>query len=289
MRAQIAFSLVLTLAAAACGGSSKPANEHTYKVEGQVIEVSPDHQQATVKHEEIKGFMMAMTMPYKVKDPQVLTGIAPGDLINATLVVDTNGAYFSDVKKVGEAPLEKPAAAPSTSPTSEIKPGAPVPDAVLLDQNGRQKTFSSFKGSPIALTFIYTKCPLPDFCPLMDRNFAAVQQALESRPALKTAHLVTITFDPATDTPAVLKKHAAELKADPARWTFLTGDVQEIDKFASAFGMTISRDPADASTITHNLRTAIVDADGQLVKIYTGNEWKPEQIVADLEAVAGAK
>jgi protein SCO1/2 len=289
MRVQIAFSLILTMTVAACGGS-KSSNEHTYKVEGQVIEVSPDHQQATVKHEEIKGFMMAMTMPYKVKDPQVLTGIGPGDLINATLVVDTNGAYFSDVKKVGEAPLERPAGAPpSTASAPEIKPGQSVPDAVFLDQNGRKKAFSRFKGSPIALTFIYTKCPLPDFCPLMDRNFAAVQQALKSQPALKKAQLVTITFDPATDTPAVLKKHAAELKADPARWTFLTGDVKEIDTFASAFGMTIARDPADTSNITHNLRTAIVDADGKLVKIYTGNEWKPEQIVADLEAVAGAK
>jgi protein SCO1/2 len=290
MRAQIAFSLILAISAAACGGGSTPSNEHTCKVEGQVIEVAPDHQQATVKHEEIKGFMMAMTMPYKVKDPQVLAGIAPGDLINATLVVDTNGAYFSDVKKVGEAPVEKPATAPpSTSAALEVKPGEPVPDAAFLDQNGRKKAFSSFKGSPVALTFIYTKCPLPDFCPLMDRNFAAVQQAIESQPALKKAHLVTVTFDPATDTPAVLKKHAAELKADPARWTFLTGDVQQIDTFASAFGMTISRAPDDPSNVTHNLRTAIVDADGKLVKIYPGNEWKPEQIVADLEAVAAAR
>jgi protein SCO1/2 len=98
-------------------------------------------------------------------------------------------------------------------------------------------------------------------------------------------HLVTISFDPATDTPAVLKKHASELKADPTRWTFLTGDRDQIDSFASRFGMAIARLPSEPSNITHNLRTAIVDADGRLVKVYTGPDWKPEQIVADLRAL----
>jgi protein SCO1/2 len=280
----MAFSLLLPLALAAC--TSKPANEHTYPVQGQVLEISPDHQQATVKHEEIKGFMMAMTMPYKVKDPQVLKGIAPGDLINATLVVDTNGAYFSAVTKVGEAPLEQPAPAPAPAPSgAELKPGDPIPDTEFIDQNGKQKAFSTFKGSPLAVTFIYTKCPLPDFCPLMDRNFAAVQGAIKSDPALKNVQLVTISFDPATDTPAVLRKHAAELKADPKRWTFLTGDRDQIDRFAGRLGMTIARAADDPTNITHNLRTAIVDADGRLVKVYTGPEWKPDQIVADLKAL----
>lgn len=285
MRARIAFSCFVALALAAC---SSPQAPHTYTLQGQVLAVAPDHEQATIKHEEIKGFMAAMTMSYKMKDPQQLSGIAPGDLINATLVVETNGAFVTDVKKVGEAPLEQVATAtPSASSGFELlKPGEPVPDGEFVDQNGKKQKFSAFKGSPLAITFIYTRCPLPDFCPLMDRNFAAVQQALKTEPALKKAHLVTISFDPATDTPAVLKKHAGELKADLARWTFLTGDRDQIDKFASRFGMTITRAPADPSNITHNLRTAIVDADGKLVKVYTGPDWKPEQVVVDLKAVA---
>jgi protein SCO1/2 len=283
MRVQIAFSLLAAVTALACGGS--PSNQKTYAVQGQVLEVSPDHQQATVKSEEIQGFMAAMTMPYKMKDAQVLNGIAPGDLISGTLVVASDGAYISTIKKVGEAPLEKAAPAASSSLSPELKPGEPVPDTVFFDENGKMKAFSTFKGAPLALTFIYTKCPLPDFCPLMDRNFVAVQQALETDPVLKKAHLVTISFDPATDIPAVLKKHAGELKADPARWTFLTGDRDQIDRFGSRFGMAIARAPTDPSNITHNLRTAIVDADGKLVKIYTGNEWKADQVVADLKAL----
>jgi protein SCO1/2 len=285
MRSHIVFSIVAALAVAACGSSPAP---HTYTLQGQVLAVAPDHQQATIKHEEIRGFMAAMTMPYKVKDPQQLNGIAPGDLINATLVVETNNAFVTDVKKVGEAPLEKAATdLPAASSGFELlKVGEPVPDANFVDQTGKKRAFSAFKGSPLALTFMYTKCPIPDFCPLMDRNFAVVQQALETDPALKKAHLVSISFDPVTDTPAVLAKHAGDLKADPARWSFLTGARDDIDQFASRFGMTIARSQTDPVNITHTLRTAIVDADGKLVKVYTGPDWKPDQVVADLKAVA---
>ncbi len=160
--------------------------------------------------------MAAMTMAYKMKDPQQLNGIVPGDLISATLVVETNGAFVTDVKKVGQAPLEQAAAVtPSASSGFELlKAGDPVPDATFVDQDGKKRPFAAFKGSPLAITFMYTKCPLPDFCPLMDRNFAAVQQTLKTDPALTKVHLVSISFDPMSDTPAVLKKHASDLKAD---------------------------------------------------------------------------
>lgn len=230
--------------------------------------------------------MGAMTMSYKMKDAQQLKDIVPGDLINATLVVETNGAFVTDVKKVGQAPLEKPIIdTPASSGFELLKAGDPVPDANFVDQNGKKRQFSTFKGSPLAITFMYTKCPLPDFCPLMDRNFASVQQTLGTDPTLKKVHLVSISFDPVTDTPAVLKQHASELKADPARWTFLTGDRDEIDQFASRFGMTISRSQTDPVNITHTLRTAIVDADGRLVKVYTGPDWQPGQVIADLKAL----
>jgi protein SCO1 len=286
MRAQIACSLFAVLTLAACSRTPAPA-QRTYTLQGQVLAIAPDRKEATIKNDEIKGFMMAMTMSYTMKDSQQLNGIAPGDLIKAKLVVEENGAVVSDVKKVGSVPLEQaPAATPSPASGSELlTPGELVPDGEFVDQNGKKRKFSSFKGSPLAVTFMYTSCPQPEFCPLMDRNFAAVQQTLKSEPALKNAHLVSISFDPANDTPAVLKKHASDLRADLTRWTFLTGDQKQIDTFASHFGMMITRAPADPSTITHNLETAIVDADGKLVKVYAGNDWKPEQLVADLKAL----
>src|SRR5262249_15150449 len=154
---------------------------------------------------------------------------------------------------------------------------------------GRQRDFRSFRGSVVVLTFIYTRCPMPGFCPLMDRQFAAIQKKLKDDRALDgRVHLVTITFDPATDTPPVLKNHAKTLDADLRVWTFLTGDRDEIDRFGARFGLSVVRAANDPRDITHTLRTAIIDSDGRLVKVYTGNEWTPEQVLSDLEPVAGA-
>jgi len=285
MRARFVFCLSVALAVSTCTKS----DERTFTLQGQVLSLEPARKMLTVKHEEIKGFMPAMTMPYEVRDANLLDGLAAGDLINATLVVVPNGAYLSVIKKVGQAPLEKPPAeAPNPSASSGfelLKPGEAVPDGAFVDQDNRKRRFSDFKGSPVVMTFIYTKCPLPTFCPLMDRHFASLQTSLQSNADLAPVRLVTISFDPITDTPAVLKAHAKRLNADLARWTFLTGDRDEIDRFAARFGVSISRAMNDARDITHNLRTAIIDADGRIVKAYTGNDWSPEQVLADLKAM----
>jgi protein SCO1/2 len=285
MRAFVVLSLSLALASAAC---SKAPDQRTFTLQGQVQSLDTPRKLVTVKHEEITGFMPAMTMPYEVADAKALDGLAPGDLINAKLVVFSNGAHLVDIKKVGTAPLEKPPAEAPNPPTASsgfelIKPGESVPDGKFLDQDGKPRSFGSFKGSPVAMTFIYTRCPLPTFCPLMDRHFASLQKSLKADPALKDVRLVTVSFDPVTDTPAVLKKHAKSLDADLSRWTFLTGDRDDVDQFASRFGVSVDRALNDARDITHNLRTAIIGADGTLVKVYTGNDWSPEQVLADLK------
>lgn len=273
--------LMLLAAAAACG----PSDRREYTLQGQILSIAPDGMEANVKHEEIKGFMAAMTMPYKVRDAKELEGLAPGDLFTSTLVVVTNDAYIKDVRKVGEAPLEAPAvsSAPSASSGFELlKPGEAVPNVTFTDQDGKRRAFASFKGSRVVLTFIYTSCPMPTFCPLMDRHFVAIQEKLKADPSLSDVQLLSVSFDPVVDTPPVLKQHAQKLAADPSRWTFVTGDRDEIDRFASRFGISIARDLTDPKNITHNLRTAIVDTDGRLVKAFTGNEWTPEQLLAEL-------
>jgi len=283
-----AFVAVALAAAIAvgCGGGEEVRE---YPLQGQILSITPDKMQASVKHEEIKGFMAAMTMDYKVKDAKEYQELQPGDLINATLVVESADGYLKDVKKVGNAPIEKApgsSAAPASSGFELIKPGETVPDNAFLDQDGRKRDFASFRGKTVVMTFIYTKCPMPTFCPLMDRHFATIQGKLKADPALENVHLVTVSFDPLTDTPPVLKAHAAKLGADTARWTFLTGDRDEIDQFAARFGITVTRNVNDMTDIAHNLRTAIIDANGTLVKTYTGNEWSPEDVLADLASVA---
>ena len=286
MRAQLVLALSLAAAALACG---TPTEQRSYTLQGQVQSIDAARKLLIVKHEEIKGFMPAMTMPYEVQDVKAFDTLAPGDLINSTLVVFSNGAHLSNIRKVGTAPLERPPAeAPMPSASSGfelLKPGEAVPDGAFVDQDGKKRSFGAFKGTPVVMTFIYTRCPLPTFCPLMDRHFASLQKTMKDDAALKDVHLVTVSFDPTTDTPAVLKAHAKTLNADLRHWTFLTGDRDAVDQFAARFGVSVSRALNDPRDISHNLRTVVISADGKLVKTYTGNDWSPEQVLSDLRGL----
>jgi protein SCO1/2 len=136
----------------------------------------------------------------------------------------------------------------------------------------------------VALTFVYTRCPLPEFCPLMDRHFAAVQKTVATTPALADVQLVTVTFDPDFDTPAVLTAHARAVGADPKRWRFLTGAADDVTALAKRFGVIAEPQDADPATIVHNLRTAVIDPDGRLATITSGNDWTAADLIADLTA-----
>jgi len=281
-----AFVCSWVLAAAACA-PSQPKNSYT--LQGQILAIDAPRKTLNVKHGDIKGLMPAMTMPYTVRDASLLKDLQAGDLIDATLVVESNDAYLATIKKTGSAPLDPTppdAPMPVAAESELLKPGESAPDAPFVDQDAKPRRFAAFTGAPVVMTFIYTRCPLPTFCPLMDRNFAKIQRTLAGDPELERVHLVTVSFDPATDSPAVLKAHGQALGADFSRWTFLTGDRDEIDRFAARFGVSVSRAPNDPRDITHNLRTVILDAHGHLVKTYSGNDWTPQQVVDDLKAIS---
>lgn len=280
--------LALALVATGCG-SSTPVNAREFKLQGQILSVTANHLEATIKHEDIPGFMSAMTMPYKVKDAKEFDPLVPGDLMNATLVVTDNDAYLKDVKKVGNAPLERRAGtdAPASSGFELLPAGSPVPDIALTDQDGKKISLETFRGSALIVTFTYTSCPMPTFCPMMDKNFAAIQAKLKERNNDLKAHLLSVSFDPAVDTPAVMKKHGQTLGLDPKIWSFASGDRDDVDKWAARFGVSISRATNDPRDITHNLRTVIIDRQGNLVRTYSGNEWTPEQVLADTRVMVG--
>lgn len=271
---------VLTLlVAAACSRAPEPRQ---YELRGQILGVETERREVLIRHEDIKGFMPAMTMRFKVEDAGILADKQPGDFVTATLVVTDVESHLSSVTKTGHAPLDAPA--PVADAPRIIAPGEQVPDALLVDQAGQPRPFSSFRGHRVAITFVYTRCPLPEFCPLMDRHFAAVQKTIKSTPQLADVRLVTMTMDPEYDTPTVLAAHASKRGADPAVWTFATGEPEEAARFAAQFGLYVERNPDSAIDITHNLVTAIVDAEGRLVKRHTGNDWTPAELVADLRA-----
>ncbi len=165
-----------------------------------------------------------------------------------------------------------------------LKPGEEIPNQLLIDQDGQPRPLSTLRGHRVALTFIYTRCPMPDFCPLMDRHFATIQREIKATPELADVRLLSVSFDPQFDTPPVLKAHAKKYEADPQVWSFVTGDRDEITRFAARFGVSVERAEQNPIDITHNLRTAIIDPQGRLVKVHTGNSWTPADIVADLKA-----
>jgi protein SCO1/2 len=165
-----------------------------------------------------------------------------------------------------------------------LKAGEPVRDTKLVDENNGPRPLTSLKGHRVALTFMYTTCPQPDFCPLMDRNFASVQNEIKKTPALADVRLVSVSFDPAHDTPAVLKTHAQALQADPAVWHFVTASADDIKGFAAQFGVIAEPSEESPAILTHNLSTAVIDADGRLVTIRPGNMWTPADLIADLKA-----
>jgi protein SCO1/2 len=266
-------TLVLVLAAAACG-RAEPTREYT--VVGQIVAVSPERPEVTIKHEDIKDFMPAMTMPFPVKDRSLLDGRQPGDLVTATLVIGETTVHLSSLEKTGHQPLDV-----STVAGLGAREGEPVTDAEFVDENGQPRTLADLRGHRVALTFIYTRCPVPDFCPLMNRHFATVQETLRRRTDLQDVRLLSVTLDPEYDRPPVLKAQAKVYGADPAIWSFLTGETTDLLAFASQFGIYSEAD-AQSGEIIHSLRTAVIDADGRLVRNIPSNDWTPAELLADL-------
>jgi protein SCO1 len=275
--------LVLTLAPflllfAACAGGPAPRQ---YDLTGQILAVSPDGRELVVRHDVVKGFMPAMTMPFRLKDPALARDRRPGDLIRATLMVTDEESWLAGIEKTGWAPL--PEDDGSNRPAIElVKPGDPVPDETLVDQDGKAFRISSLRGSAVLVTFIYTRCPLPEFCPRMDAYFAAVQEALAGGRLGGPVRLLSVSFDPDFDTPAVLKAHAVSVGADPRVWRFATAPTDRVEAWGGRLGLSVIRDPKDPSDLTHNLRTAVIDARGRLVTILDGNRWTVDEAVTAL-------
>jgi protein SCO1/2 len=217
----------------------------------------------------------------------LLDGRKPGDLVTATLIVGGTDAQLATLEATGFQEVQ-----PSDVPVARapvIVAGDSVADAQFRDEQGHDRRLSDWRGHVVAVTFIYTRCPVPSFCPLMDRHFRTVQDEIKADSRLKgSAKLLSVSFDPDHDTPEVLSRHAARLGADPAVWSFLTGTPGELKTFAGQFGVSILPDETGAE-IVHNLRTAVIDPAGRLVTILNGNQWTPPQLVEEMRNVRAGR
>jgi protein SCO1/2 len=269
-----------------CAGKSSE-QERRFELHGKIVAVDGEHGQITVSHDAVSGYMDAMTMPFSLKDATLIKEMAPGDEISAQLVVDGKATWIENpiISRIAK----DPASYQPTAARPEPSPGDQVPDFRLINQDGKEISLSKYRGKALALTFIYTRCPLPDYCILMNDNFARVESALSTDPTLeKKSHLLTVSFDPAHDTPAVMKTFGSQRipKSGPApfsHWEFATGTENEIRSIGDYFGLTYQ---PDSGQFVHSLRTAVITPGGKLFKLYRGNDWKSEQLVADLKSAS---
>lgn len=264
------------------GCSHQPAAKR-YELQGRVVAIDAANRQLTIAHQAIPGFMEAMTMPYLVSSSNdwVFRAIAPGDQIQATLVV-SDRAELQDITFTRGTD----SAGDGTSQLHIPQPGEAVPDVTLTNQSGEIIHFKQFHGKPLLLTFIYTRCPFPDYCPRMSSNFAQVLEQLQKNPqAFAESQLLSISIDPEHDKPAALHSYGQRYvgRVDPSfqHWQFASGSPDEVRKAANFFGLAYNTKDGQ---IVHGLSTVLLGKDGKVLKVYSGNSWKPDDVAADIVA-----
>jgi len=276
--------LSLILAVAACQ-KEKPVPQQRYEVRGKVVAVDKRGGTVTLAHEAIQGYMGAMTMGFVLKDQWAFDVLKEGQSVRATLVVQGENAWLEGIV-VTEEPT--PASASLASPEALPPPplGAEVPDFQLINQDGKRIHLHQYRGKALLLTFIYTRCPLPNYCPLMSRNFAKILDHLRSDPALAAStHLLSISIDPEYDKPAVLRSYGLEYagKSSPfERWEFASGNPEQVREVTGFFGVNYWN---DRGQIVHALMTALIGPDGKVRNLYRGNQWQPADVLSDLRSL----
>jgi protein SCO1/2 len=288
MKAARVLIVALVAAVVAIGGTlawqrGRSATEarHSFDVRGVVRGMDMAAGTLRVQHEEIPNYMPAMTMALPVKNHALLNGLQPGDAIEFRLEVTRDDSWISRIEKIaGGAPGAKVAelkgGSRSEAPTTRVQIGERVPDFTVMDQHGRAQSLSDFRGKAVIVDFIYTRCPLPNFCPLLSRKFAELQRTLSTNVPGKF-HFLSVTIDPLHDTPETMKRYAATWTKDERTWTFGTADEKEINTIASYFGLIHER--TTSGQIDHDLRTALIDPQGRLVHVWRSNFWKPEEVL----------
>jgi protein SCO1 len=261
-----------------------------YKLRGKVVSTNSATGEVTLDHDAIPDFMGAMTMPYKLKDASILTELHPGDVLTADLMVSQESEadiFLDHIVVVAQGkPDYKPAVIYHVP-----EAGDKVPDFVMRNQDGRLIHLDQYRGKEVLITFIYTRCPLPSFCPLVTRNFATIEKQLAVDPNLYgRTHLLSVSFDPDHDTPERLRSYGAQYIGSDANnafahWDFAVPQKTVMTEMAKYFdvGITAGAD----ETINHTLSTTLIGRDGKIVRFYPGNEWTPEQVLNDVRQAAG--
>jgi protein SCO1/2 len=269
---------------ALCNLSSSALAAKSYAARGIVLKVDQPHRSLVVSCDAIPGYMAAMAMPFTVRDAKELEGLTAGAAIEFNLVVDQTSSRIEEIRArpyenteqdpLSARRLKLVAGFAGPPPAPEVQTGDRVPDFTLIDQNRQRVSLSQFKGQVVAVTFIYTNCALPDFCYRLSTNFSRLQKRFTGRMG-RDLILLTITFDPAHDTPEVLKKYGAIWNADAKGWRLLSGPKPDVDKVCGMFGISFW---PDEGLMTHSLHTLLIDRNGVLTANLEGNKFTADQL-----------
>ncbi|MGD0647579.1 MAG: SCO family protein [Acidobacteriaceae bacterium] len=260
-----------------------------YPVRGVVVGIDPANGEVILKHDAISGLMPAMTMPYHLEDPSALSELHPGDLITATLLADHDaaGPINLRLKNIVVIAQARPDYKPKVNYHVPAK-GDDVPDFKLLNQSNHTIDVKQFRGKVVVMTFIYTRCPLADFCPRMSRNFAEIDKTLQSDPALyKNTHLLSVSFDPTYDTPKVLRSYGGAYTGNFTKetfqhWEFAAPSVAELPTMEQFFDVGVT--PGENGTLQHSLSTVVIGKDGKIAAFWPTNDWTPAEVLAEVKA-----
>jgi len=294
MRRATLLLALSALAVAACRRETESEGDAPgatrYPISGVVRGIDAGKAEVSLEHGPVPGFMEAMTMVFPVRgDAAVLGALSVGDRISATLVVESERYWLEAISAEAGRSSVNPRPAASGSPASRtpgavtpvpnrgVAVGDPVPDFALTDQSGQTVRLSRLRGRPVAVTFLYTRCPIATACPMTSAKFSKLQALLAGK---GFGQMLTVTVDPEHDTPAVLARYAKNLGADPKRWKFLTGEPGAVANVASSFGVLYY---PERGQIIHSQAVAVVDPEGKLSSIYYGETWEAEHVLRDME------
>jgi protein SCO1/2 len=265
-------ALILLLLAAGCGAE-------LYEADGTVTEVRPDLRQVVIDHEDIPGLMPAMTMNFDVADPALLEGLAAGDRIHFRVARDGESYRIVRAEKIGEAGAAGASGSPGLAGVVESTEVAPPFE--LVDQDGAPRSLASLRGKVVLLDFVYANCPGP--CPILTGTHVRVQKLLPEAARAKV-WFVSITLDPARDTPAALHTYGRGRGADFSNWSFLTGPRETVEQVIASYG--VGTLPGERGEIQHIVVTFLIDAEGRIVKRYFGLEHHADDLAQDVTAAA---
>ena len=292
--------LVLLIATFLAGCGEKPAPSpapakpatntatKTFEVRGVIREVPADGQTLTIRHEEIPGYMPKMTMELNVRDTNEVHNLQVDDEITFRLVANDDTHWIENIRRSGRAATTNPPAPLTAQFIRELKPGDDFPDAELLDEHGRAIRFSQFRGQAVAFSLFFTRCPLPDYCPLMNKNFSHARSLLQTNTTGATNWtFLSVSFDSEFDSPAMLTGYATAYRGtDPSHWLFASASTATLRTLAPQIDFMFQQ---DGGGFSHNLRPVVLDAQGRIQRVFNGNKWQASELAEEMEKATQAK